>query len=253
MRSARVTAPVMVAGLADLAPVHARRRWIRFRQRRLAVERSAATVGVDAASDSAASSAMCRGRPAPRRARMSEAVSAVSSAPSDAPASSGARQRRRRPEDRDVGRRLRRHGRPGRRGQGRGHAQRDRAAAGLGQLRRDHQGVPDQVPGHQDRPAAAGRLVGAGDPGRARRTRAPTRRRTCSTSAHRSRWPALAIFAPYKVATSTRSRPSNKDPDGAWVNDYTGLMSVGYNADQVRRDHLAEPADGPEVQGSRSR
>lgn len=37
-------------------------------------------------------------------------------------------------------------------------------------------------------------------------------------------------FAPYKVATWEHIPDVNKEPSGLWVNDYTGIMSVGYNA-----------------------
>jgi putative spermidine/putrescine transport system substrate-binding protein len=40
----------------------------------------------------------------------------------------------------------------------------------------------------------------------------------------------VALFAPYKVAEFDSIPAGNKDPSGAWVNDYTGLMTVGYNA-----------------------
>ncbi len=39
-----------------------------------------------------------------------------------------------------------------------------------------------------------------------------------------------AIFAPYQVVDFDKIPAENKDPNGAWVNDYTGLMTVGYNA-----------------------
>lgn len=41
---------------------------------------------------------------------------------------------------------------------------------------------------------------------------------------------SLDMFAPYKVATWGDVPDGNKDADGKWVNDYTGVMSVGYNA-----------------------
>ena len=106
----------------------------------------------------------------------------------------------RRREDRDLRRGVRRHGRAGRGGQEGGHAQRHRAAAGLGQLRRDHQGLqakygikvnsrqPDAT--SQDEINAAKQLKGQA-----------TAPRTSSTSAQRWRWPTPTMFAPYKVAT----------------------------------------------------
>lgn len=41
------------------------------------------------------------------------------------------------------------------------------------------------------------------------------------------------LFAPYKVATFDSIPEQFKDPDGAWVNDYGGYMSVGYDSTKV--------------------
>ncbi|WP_159717903.1 ABC transporter substrate-binding protein [Geminicoccus flavidas] len=41
------------------------------------------------------------------------------------------------------------------------------------------------------------------------------------------------LFAPYKVATWNDIPEPLKDPNGTWVNDYGGYMSVGYDADRV--------------------
>ena len=40
-------------------------------------------------------------------------------------------------------------------------------------------------------------------------------------------------FAPYKVATFDSVPADFKDPDGTWVNDYGGYMSVGYDSSKV--------------------
>lgn len=42
-----------------------------------------------------------------------------------------------------------------------------------------------------------------------------------------------AMFAPYKVATFDGIPAQFKDPDGAWVNDYGGYMSIGYDSTKV--------------------
>ncbi len=42
-----------------------------------------------------------------------------------------------------------------------------------------------------------------------------------------------ALFAPYKVATFGDVSDSFKAPDGAWVNDYGGYMSIGYDESKV--------------------
>ena len=41
------------------------------------------------------------------------------------------------------------------------------------------------------------------------------------------------LFAPYKVATFDDIPAEFKDPDGTWVNDYGGYMSVGYDSAKV--------------------
>jgi putative spermidine/putrescine transport system substrate-binding protein len=42
-----------------------------------------------------------------------------------------------------------------------------------------------------------------------------------------------AMFAPYKVATWNDVAADFKDPDGKWINDYGGYMSVGYDSAKV--------------------
>ena len=41
------------------------------------------------------------------------------------------------------------------------------------------------------------------------------------------------MFAPYKVATFDDIPEQFKDPDGTWVNDYGGYMSIGYDSSKV--------------------
>jgi putative spermidine/putrescine transport system substrate-binding protein len=43
----------------------------------------------------------------------------------------------------------------------------------------------------------------------------------------------VALFAPYKVQTWDGIPEANKDPNGAWVNDYGGFMSIGCNTSLV--------------------
>jgi putative spermidine/putrescine transport system substrate-binding protein len=43
----------------------------------------------------------------------------------------------------------------------------------------------------------------------------------------------VALFAPYKVATFDSIPAGNKEPGGAWVNDYGGFISIGCNAKLV--------------------
>ena len=42
-----------------------------------------------------------------------------------------------------------------------------------------------------------------------------------------------AMFAPYKVSTFDEIPTQYKDADGAWVNDYGGFMSIGYDSSKV--------------------
>jgi putative spermidine/putrescine transport system substrate-binding protein len=42
-----------------------------------------------------------------------------------------------------------------------------------------------------------------------------------------------SIFAPYKVATYDKIPEAYKDPNGAWVNDYGGYMSIGFDSAKV--------------------
>jgi len=42
-----------------------------------------------------------------------------------------------------------------------------------------------------------------------------------------------AMFAPYKVATFDSIPAAYKDPNGTWVNDYGGFMSIGFDAAKV--------------------
>ena len=56
---------------------------------------------------------------------------------------------------------------------------------------------------------------------------------------------SLDYFAPYKVEAWNDIPEGNKESTGLWVNDYTGVMSVGYNATKYGEitslDQLADP------------
>jgi putative spermidine/putrescine transport system substrate-binding protein len=43
----------------------------------------------------------------------------------------------------------------------------------------------------------------------------------------------ISMFAPYKVATFDKVPAELKDPNGAWVNDYGGYMSIGFDTAKV--------------------
>lgn len=57
------------------------------------------------------------------------------------------------------------------------------------------------------------------------------------------------MFAPYKVETFDEIPEEFKDPDGAWVNDYGGYMSIGYDSAEVPEVTAVEDLLGPEFKG----
>jgi putative spermidine/putrescine transport system substrate-binding protein len=56
-------------------------------------------------------------------------------------------------------------------------------------------------------------------------------------------------FAPYKVTTWDDIADDHKDADGLWVYDYTGLMSVGYDADAVPEPTSLDDLLGDDYKG----
>lgn len=60
----------------------------------------------------------------------------------------------------------------------------------------------------------------------------------------------LDQFAPYKVATWDDIADDRKDADGKWVYDYTGLMSVGYDADAVPEPTSLDDLLGDDYKGA---
>ncbi len=57
------------------------------------------------------------------------------------------------------------------------------------------------------------------------------------------------MFAPYKVATFDSIGSGFKDPDGTWVNDYGGYMSIGYDSAKVPDVTSVEDLLGTGFQG----
>jgi putative spermidine/putrescine transport system substrate-binding protein len=57
------------------------------------------------------------------------------------------------------------------------------------------------------------------------------------------------MFAPYKVATFDEIPPDFKDPNGAWVNDYGGYMSIGYDSSKVPAVKSLDDLMGPDFKG----
>ncbi|WP_181107425.1 ABC transporter substrate-binding protein [Rathayibacter rathayi] len=67
--------------------------------------------------------------------------------------------------------------------------------------------------------------------------------------------PAVALantdmFAPYKVESWNDIPEKNKEQSGLWVNDYTGLMSIGYDAGAVPAPSSLEDLLGSDYRGS---
>jgi putative spermidine/putrescine transport system substrate-binding protein len=58
-----------------------------------------------------------------------------------------------------------------------------------------------------------------------------------------------AMFAPYKVATWDDIASAFKDPDGKWVNDYGGYMSIGFDSSKVAPVTSVNDLLKPEYQG----
>ena len=56
-------------------------------------------------------------------------------------------------------------------------------------------------------------------------------------------------FAPYQVETWDDIPAENKEETGLWVNDYTGLMSIGYNEDLVDAPESLDDLLGSEYKG----
>ena len=59
----------------------------------------------------------------------------------------------------------------------------------------------------------------------------------------------VAMFAPYKVATFDDVPADLKDPDGKWVNDYGGYMSIGFDKGKVPAPTSMKDLLKPEYKG----
>jgi putative spermidine/putrescine transport system substrate-binding protein len=58
-----------------------------------------------------------------------------------------------------------------------------------------------------------------------------------------------SMFAPYKVSTFDTIDASFKDPNGTWVNDYGGYMSIGYDTKKVPEVKGVEDLLGADFKG----
>ena len=58
-----------------------------------------------------------------------------------------------------------------------------------------------------------------------------------------------AMFAPYQVTDFDQIPDEFKDPDGAWVNDYGGYMSIGYDSSKVSPITSVDDLLQPELKG----
>jgi putative spermidine/putrescine transport system substrate-binding protein len=59
----------------------------------------------------------------------------------------------------------------------------------------------------------------------------------------------VSMFAPYQVETFADIPAQMKDPDGAWVNDYGGFMSIGYDSSKVPEVTSVDDLLKPEFNG----
>jgi putative spermidine/putrescine transport system substrate-binding protein len=57
------------------------------------------------------------------------------------------------------------------------------------------------------------------------------------------------LFAPYQTETFDDIPTEFKDPDGTWVNDYGGYMSIGYDSSKVPEVTSLDDLLGPEFKG----
>ena len=58
-----------------------------------------------------------------------------------------------------------------------------------------------------------------------------------------------SMFAPYKVEKFADVSESFKDPDGKWINDYGGYMSIGYDSSKVPEITSVDDLMKPEFKG----
>ena len=58
-----------------------------------------------------------------------------------------------------------------------------------------------------------------------------------------------SMFAPYKVTTWNDVPTGYKDPDGKWVNDYGGYMSIGYDSSKVPAVKTLADLEKPQFKG----
>lgn len=57
-------------------------------------------------------------------------------------------------------------------------------------------------------------------------------------------------FAPYQVETWDSIPAENKDPEGLWVNNYSGIMSVGYDSDKLPEPKALKDLLGSDYSGA---
>ncbi|MHA3683409.1 ABC transporter substrate-binding protein [Leucobacter sp. HY1910] len=60
----------------------------------------------------------------------------------------------------------------------------------------------------------------------------------------------LDMFAPYKVETWDDIPDSNKESTGLWVNNYSGIMSLGYDADKLPEPKELKDLTGADYKGA---
>ena len=115
-----------------------------------------------------------------------------------------------------------------------GHAQRHRAAAGLGELRRDHQGVHRRSTASRSTVRPARRLQpGRDQRGQAAQGPADGAPDVFDLGAVGRAGQHRHVRAVQGGDLRTTSRTTFKDAERPWVNDYGGYMSIGYDSAKV--------------------
>ena len=113
--------------------------------------------------------------------------------------------------------------------EGRAH-QHDRPAARLGELRRDHQHVQEEVRAEHDRPNPDGTSAEENQAITSLKgsSRAPDAVDVGPSFAIQGA--AQGLYAPYRVSEWASIPASLRDPKGRWTGDYWGAISIGYNS-----------------------
>lgn len=61
---------------------------------------------------------------------------------------------------------------------------------------------------------------------------------------------SIDLFAPYQVEEWDSIPAENKDPEGRWVNNYSGIMSIGYDSEKLPEPKALKDLLGSEYSGA---